>query len=194
MVFLCCSSAAIQAAEKMRVFDDNNPQQPIVATSDYQEIAAVLKTIDVRFEQWEANQTLPKDANSETVINAYRDKVDLLMRENGYQSVDVLRMFPDNPKKGELRKKFLNEHTHSEDEVRFFVEGSGLFYLHRDGKVFIVLCEEGDLISIPPNYTHWFDMGDSPHFTAIRFFINTDGWIAHFTGSPIADNFPKFED
>jgi 1,2-dihydroxy-3-keto-5-methylthiopentene dioxygenase len=58
-----------------------------------------------------------------------------------------------------------------------------------EGRVYAVLCERGDLISIPENYRHWFDMGRDPFFTAIRFFTRTEGWIAHFTGDPIAQEF-----
>ncbi|HSO84145.1 MAG TPA: cupin, partial [Thiocapsa sp.] len=81
----------------------------------------------------------------------------------------------------------------TEFEVRFFVEGSGLFYLHTNGRVYAVICEQGDLISVPDSTTHWFDMGPRPHFTAIRFFTNPEGWVANFTGSDIASRFPRFE-
>ncbi len=107
--------------------------------------------------------------------------------------MDVLRVLPDNPKRTELRQKFLSEHTHVEDEVRFFVEGAGMFYLHIDDHVYMTLCERGDLIGVPDNVRHWFDLGASPCFTAIRFFTNTEGWVARYTGQPIADHFPKFE-
>ena len=92
-----------------------------------------------------------------------------------------------------IRAKFLNEHTHNEHEVRFFVEGAGMFYLRINGKVHMVLCERGDLISVPTGTTHWFDMGENPDITAIRFFTRKDGWTPHFTGDKIADVFPKFE-
>src|SRR3546814_10298105 len=61
-----------------------------------------------------------------------------------------------------MRAKFLDEHFHKEDEVRFFVAGSGLFTLHVDGKVYEVLCTQGDLIAVPDSTTHWFDMGPEP--------------------------------
>ena len=34
-----------------------------------------------------------------------------------------------------MRQKFLSEHTHDDDEVRFFVEGAGAFYLRNDDTV-----------------------------------------------------------
>ena len=56
-----------------------------------------------------------------------------------------------------------------------------------------MLCCAGDLISVPDGMRHWFDMGAAPRFTAIRLFLNPDGWIAQFTGSDIADRFPRLE-
>ena len=84
----------------------------------------------------------------------------------------------------------LFEHTHSEDEVRFFVKGQGLFCLHLNERVYQVLCQQGDLISVPANTQHWFDMGSDPEFTAIRFFNNEAGWVAQSTNSDIATQFP----
>ena len=92
-----------------------------------------------------------------------------------------------------MRAKFLEEHTHKEGEVRFFVDGSGLFSLHVGDKVYEVLCEKGDLIVVPDSATHWFDMGPAPRFVAIRFFTEADGWVGHFTGSDIAKRFPRHE-
>ena len=92
-----------------------------------------------------------------------------------------------------MRQKFLAEHTHSEDEVRFFVDGHGLFSLHVAAEVYEVLCEKGDLISVPANTKHWFDMGPNPRFVAIRFFNNPEGWVAQFTGSDIADRFNRLD-
>ncbi len=54
-------------------------------------------------------------------------------------------------------------------------------------------CEAGDLISVPANTTHWFDMGTAPHYVSVRFFHDDDGWVGHFTGSPIAESFATFD-
>lgn len=178
---------------KLTIYTDQEPSKPILETTDGVQIADALKEIGVRFERWEAAQQLAEDASDEDVMQAYAHEIERLKRENGYQSVDVIRMLPDNPKRGEFRQKFLSEHTHSEDEVRFFVEGAGIFYLRTGGKVYMTLCEQGDLISVPDGTTHWFDMGPKPFLTCIRLFTSTDGWIANFTGDQIAERFPKFE-
>jgi 1,2-dihydroxy-3-keto-5-methylthiopentene dioxygenase len=113
--------------------------------------------------------------------------------ERGYQSYDVVSMHPEHPDKDAFRQKFLAEHTHAEDEVRFFVRGQGLFVIHHDSYVYAILCEKDDLISVPAGTRHWFDMGPNPRFTAIRLFNNPEGWIAKFTGDEIANRFPMLD-
>ena len=159
----------------------------------FEAIAAELAAIGVQFERWEADQPLAPDAGQEEVLTAYRQAVDKLNAKYGFQSIDVVSLGPDHPERAALRQKFLAEHTHADFEVRFFVAGRGLFYLHVGGKVYLVLCEQGDLISVPANTTHWFDMGESPDFKCIRFFTTPDGWQGNFTGSDIATRFPSFD-
>jgi 1,2-dihydroxy-3-keto-5-methylthiopentene dioxygenase len=175
----------VALASELAIYDDQS-MVLLQRTADQREMSVLLAEIGVRFEQWEASQPLSCNASEEEIRKAYREDIDRLTEENGFQSVDVFTISPDHPKKIELRQKFLNEHTHDEPEVRFFVEGSGLFCLHVDGCVYSVFCEKGDLISIPENYPHWFDMGAEPLCTAIRFFTKPDGWIAHFTGDSIS--------
>lgn len=124
---------------------------------------------------------------------AYRGDIDRLVEGNGFRTVDVVSIAPDNPNREAMRAKFLDEHYHEEDEVRFFVGGAGLFTLHVDGKVYAITCEQGDLIGVPDRTRHWFDMGPEPYFIAIRFFTQPDGWVGHFTGTDIAQRFPRFE-
>lgn len=176
---------------RLRIYDDNKNDTPLSVIEDHGAIATALNAAGVRFERWEANQPIAPGASQDEVIAAYRPDIDRLMAENGYQSVDVISLKPDHPDRAVFRQKFLNEHTHSEDEVRFFVAGAGQFTLHIDGKVYEVLCEKGDLISVPANTTHWFDMSESPYFVAIRLFTNTEGWVANFTGTDIAERFPR---
>lgn len=161
---------------------------------DNDAIAGMLATIGVQLEHWDANQSLAPDADQDEVTAAYREAIDKLNAMHGFQSIDVVSLRPDHPDRGEFRQKFLAEHTHADFEIRFFVDGRGLFYLHVDNKVYMVLCEKGDLISVPANTTHWFDMGENPDFKCIRFFTTPDGWVGDFTGSDIAKRFPDFDE
>lgn len=161
---------------------------------EYETISSILNDIGVQFERWETNQPLTDDADQEAVMAAYKDSINTLSQQYQFQSVDVVALRPDNPKKAEMRQKFLAEHTHKDFEIRFFVDGSGLFCLHVGDKVYYVLCEKGDLISVPANTTHWFDMGENPNFKCIRFFTTPDGWAGDFTGSDIATQFPSYDE
>ncbi|RDS85962.1 1,2-dihydroxy-3-keto-5-methylthiopentene dioxygenase [Dyella psychrodurans] len=178
---------------RLRIFDAEQPQNPSSVHEDHASISRELGKVGVRFEQWEASQPVAPGASQDQVIAAYRQDIDRLMAEEGYQAVDVISLTPDHPDRAALRQKFLNEHTHSEDEVRFFVAGAGQFTLHIQDKVYDVLCEQGDLIGVPDGTRHWFDMSEAPYFVAIRLFTNKEGWVANFTGSDIAERFPRMK-
>ena len=178
---------------RLRIFDEDDAGTPRVSTADRAEIARELSRIGVGFEQWQANRpVVPGDA-PEAIMDAYRADIDRIVAERGFKTVDVVSIAPDNPQRETMRHKFLDEHYHKEDEVRFFVAGSGLFTLHVDAGVYEIKCEQGDLISVPDSTLHWFDMGPEPSFVAIRFFTEPDGWVGHFTGTDIAQRFPRYE-
>ncbi|HVI05132.1 MAG TPA: cupin [Sphingomicrobium sp.] len=178
---------------RLTVYPEDDPASLELDTTDGERIAVTLRAIAARFERWQASVALPRDVSDAAVIQAYRTDVERLKAECGYQAVDVVRCLPDNPSRQELRRKFLEEHIHDEDEVRFFVEGAGMFFLRAAGKVHALLCERGDLLSVPAGTRHWFDMGPAPCFTAIRLFTTPAGWVARFTGDRIAQRFPMFE-
>lgn len=163
-------------------------------TRDPQAIADRLRTIGVRFEQWQPDAPVKAGDSPEAILMAYQRDIDRIVDEAGFVTVDVISVDRHNPDKDALRQKFLSEHRHTEDEVRFFVSGCGLFYLHLAGKVYSVLCEKGDLLSVPANTQHWFDLGAEPDLAAIRFFNNPEGWVAHYSGDAIADRFPKIDE
>lgn len=177
----------------LTVWSESTPQKPETVTTIPDEIAAILGRSGVLFERWTAGATLPPGADQDTILAAYASQVERLKTEGGYVVADVVRLARGTPNTAPMREKFLSEHTHSEDEVRFFVEGSGAFYLRLDGKVHQVICERDDLLSVPAGTRHWFDMGPDPFFCAIRLFTDEAGWVAQFTGDDIAGRFPKFE-
>jgi 1,2-dihydroxy-3-keto-5-methylthiopentene dioxygenase len=170
-------------------------QQPVanLASSDPAMIAAALAERGIGFERWPAQVDLAPAAEPAQILAAYAAQIARVQAGGRYPTVDAIRMTPQHPDRAALRQKFLAEHTHSEDEVRFFVEGRGLFCLHIGEEVLQLLCEAGDWISVPAGTRHWFDMGPEPNFCAIRFFNNPEGWVAQFTGDPIASSYPLLD-
>ena len=178
---------------QLTVYAESDADTPILVTEDVEEIKSELGAAGIYLERWRADRDLDDDADDDTIIAAYQAEIDKLIAERGYQTYDVVSMNPDHPEKDAFRQKFLEEHTHSEDEVRFFVRGRGLFIIHANDRVYSMLCEKDDLISVPANTRHWFDMGPNPAFTAIRLFNNPEGWAANFTGDGIASRFPRLQ-
>ena len=179
---------------RLTIYADNAPQQVLLQTENSREIIDRLNEYGVNFERWDAAFPITPASTPEEILNAYATQIERLKAAGGYQTADVINMSPSHPDKVALRQKFLSEHQHSEDEVRFFVKGTGMFYLHLNGHVLAVQCCKNDLISVPADTKHWFDMGDAPDFTCVRLFTNTEGWVAKYTGDKLADAFPKFED
>jgi len=167
---------------------------PELITSDASLIAAELAPRGVRFQRWEASAQLPPGADQAQILAAYASDVARVQEHGAYPTVDAIRLEPSHPERASLRQKFLAEHTHSEDEVRFFVEGRGLFCLHIGDEVLQLVCEKNDWISVPAGTKHWFDMGPKPAFCALRFFDNPEGWVAAFTGDPIASRYPLLDE
>jgi 1,2-dihydroxy-3-keto-5-methylthiopentene dioxygenase len=174
---------------QLTIFDDLRPEHPVLRTSDAAAMARELAAIGVQFERWESPVELAEDAAPEAILEAYRPYLDELMGEKGAGSADVISLTPDNPNVAALRTKFLSEHIHTEDEIRFFVRGGGHFVMHVNGRVYDAYCEAGDLISVPANTRHWFDAGVAPRFTALRVFTDTTGWTPHYTGDAISERF-----
>lgn len=177
----------------LAIYAEQDASRPQLITTDGARIASELEAEGIRFERWTAGCELRDPTDQAQVLAAYADDVARLKLENGFVTADVIGLTPDHPEREALRGKFLDEHRHAEHEVRFFVRGSGIFYLHLGERVLAVGCEKDDLIAVPAGTAHWFDMGPTPDFTAIRLFTNPEGWVANFTDNDIAARFPRHE-
>jgi len=182
----------------LTVYTDGDAPEKVLESDEAADIALALKEIDVRFERWEVAEEFADGGDQQAILDHYREDVARIIEAEGYVLVDVTQLHRTEDQgweelKTAARNKFLSEHTHDDDEVRFFVSGSGIFYLHVRGKVYAVLCEAGDMLSVPKNTTHWFDMGTEPDFTAVRFFHDEDGWVGNFTGNPLAERIPSYD-
>ncbi|MEU2106222.1 cupin [Nocardia sp. NPDC019255] len=170
-----------------------------VRTSDDEVIGAELAKHGITFGRWPVMENAAS-VPSEQLLAHYEKNVAELNESGRYKHIDIARIHPDDadPRWPEIaegaRGKFLDEHRHAEDEVRFFAAGRGCFYLHLGEEVLAVVCEGGDLLSVPAGTLHWFDMGERPDFIAIRFFEEEDGWVGDFTGDKISAGFPTLDE
>jgi 1,2-dihydroxy-3-keto-5-methylthiopentene dioxygenase len=161
--------------------------------NDPKVIGDFLSDHGVFFDQWSCDVVFKDTATQEEILSAYARDLKPFMEEGGYLTADVISINSLTENYPAIRAKFLAEHTHSEDEIRFFVDGQGFFWFNLDGvTVFNVLCQKGDLISVPAGTKHWFDAGeDNPFVKAIRIFIDQTGWIPAYTASGIEKIYQK---
>jgi 1,2-dihydroxy-3-keto-5-methylthiopentene dioxygenase len=160
-------------------------EQRVISSTN--EIMMYLNQQGIFFDQWSCSVVFDDRASQEEILEAYERDLKPFMERGGYLTADVISINSLTENYNAIRAKFLAEHTHSEDEIRFFVDGQGYFWFNLEGApVFNVLCQKGDLISVPAGTKHWFDAGaNDPFVKAIRIFIDQSGWIPEYTGSGI---------
>jgi 1,2-dihydroxy-3-keto-5-methylthiopentene dioxygenase len=99
------------------------------------------------------------------------------MGENGYVTMDQVKMWADMPNFQALCDKFVGEHLHTDDEVRFVLDGSGVFEIRSlDDRWMKVLVEPQDFISVPANRFHRFYLTDEKKIQCVRLFKDQSGW------------------
>jgi 1,2-dihydroxy-3-keto-5-methylthiopentene dioxygenase len=158
--------------------------------SEARELHAYLADCGIEYEHTEPDVPLPAGAPAEDVLAAYKPKIDELKARGGYVTADVIDVQPTTPGLDAMLAKFNSEHWHDEDEVRFIVEGRGLFHVHPPGRpVFAIEVERGDLIRVPKGTLHWFDLCGERRIRAIRLFQDKSGWTPHYTESGVDREF-----
>ncbi|WP_323186508.1 cupin [Streptomyces sp. NBC_00878] len=187
------------AVTLLQIMPEDAPDKVLVRTRDEKDIIRELAPHRVTLRRWPLRTDDTPALDDQALLDLYREEIEEVCAQDSMKLVDVARLHPADTEEwrelaAKARVKFLEEHRHSEDEVRFFAHGRGLFTLHLDDRVYAVLCEAGDLLSVPAGVRHWFDMGARPDFAAIRFFQEDDGWVGDFTGTEIAGGFPGLDD
>jgi 1,2-dihydroxy-3-keto-5-methylthiopentene dioxygenase len=148
-----------------------------------EEIRAYLAARGIDYERTDRIR-VPDGASADELLAAHQQKIDELKAAGGYVTADVIDVHAGTPNLEAMLNKFNTEHWHDEDEVRFIVEGRGLFHVRpAEGPVFAIEVEAGDLIRVPKGTHHWFDLCVDRRIRAIRLFQDPAGWTPHYTGS-----------
>ncbi len=157
-----------------------------VTVADFSTIKKLLSQHGILIAQWKAGKVLSSDSTQDEILEAYAHELKPYMLQHGYQTADVINVHSQTENLMAIREKFMKEHTHSEDEIRFFVDGTGKFWFHLEsGEILCVTCERGDFMSVPKNFKHWFDLAPDYFVKAIRIFSNMEGWTPNYTNSGI---------
>ena len=140
-----------------------------VTLTDAQDVTTFLAVRGIEYERWTPTGEVPPNAPAEAVLEAYAHQIQALKRRGGYVTADVIDVSADTPNLDVMLAKFNKEHWHDEDEVRFIIEGRGLFHINAGDSVFVLEVTGGDLIRVPRGHASLVrsvrreaDPGDSP--------------------------------
>ena len=116
--------------------------------------------------------------NLSTQPQTYQPTMDWLKNKNGYIEQDMVELSPSMPNLHEICNKFLDEHRHEEDEVRFVLTGEGIFDIRSQKDQWMrVHVEEGDLIVVPARRYHRFTLTPTQMIRCVRLFKDKSGWV-----------------
>lgn len=178
---------------RLSVYHQSHPAQPNKVLSHADDIAATLAEIGVGFAHWPVSDGLLPGCSVEAVASAYQESITRL-QEDGYASVEVLSVKGDQAPQLSLRERYLAEHSLAGQQSNWCIAGRCLFSLHVGDYVYEVLCERGDLLTLPAGCLHWLDIGERPNLIVVRLFAEAQGWTAQFSGDGLASQFPRLEE
>src|SRR5258706_16098998 len=111
----------------MAKFHVRHENRPLTADSEARDH---LAAIGITYEHWTPIHALSEGAAANEVLAAYAPEIERLKAEGGYVTADVIDVIPTTPGLDAMLNRFNSEHCHDEDEVRFILEGRGLFHIH----------------------------------------------------------------
>lgn len=161
-----------------------------------EDIARELASLNVQLNYWsvgdngETRQLLAKEAltddEKERVLQALDGYFEQLKDDLGYQSRDLIVLHPNTPNLDTLMAKFDNCHTHADDEVRYIVDGEGVFgFVRPDRSQVELTIQPEEYINVPAGTEHWFHLSDRKRIKAVRYFVTTEGWVPEYTKTEI---------
>jgi len=160
--------------------------------TDLSNIQSILSDLGVALNRWPTSdesgiqslldsQALT-DEEKEQVLGSVDHRFETLKKDYGYTTRDLIVLHEDVPGLQDILAKFDSIHYHTDDEVRYIVAGKGYFgFVNPKDEQFLVEVVAGDYINVPANAEHWFTLGDSSRIKAVRYFIDTTGWMPVYT-------------
>lgn len=160
-------------------------------------VSAYLQEQGVIYESWGV-QRLSRHLRMSTtltleeqqaILRLYEQEITDLKSRQGYVTQDIVVLSEAMPNLEGVLEKFRREHHHTDDEVRFVVNGSGVFTIRKNSLVFDVTVVAGDLLVVPAFTRHWFDLTPERRIKCIRVFKDPAGWMAIYDEPAVSTSF-----
>jgi 1,2-dihydroxy-3-keto-5-methylthiopentene dioxygenase len=126
------------------------------------------------------------DDQKEMVLRSLDHYFEALQVSSGYQARDLIALSPDTPNLDGLLARFSRPHTHTDDEVRYIIDGEGIFgFVCPDGAQMELTIQPEEYINVPAETEHWFYLTPRRRIKAIRYFMDTTGWAPIYTDTVV---------
>ncbi|HIK28717.1 MAG: cupin domain-containing protein [Oscillatoriaceae bacterium SKW80] len=164
--------------------------------TEMEAIARELAPLNIQLHRWPigentqtrillAKETL-SDSEKEQLLQSLDHYFQELKNTQGYQSRDIIILHPATPNLDVMLAKFQSCHTHADDEVRYIIDGEGVFgFVRPDGSQIELTVQPEEYINVPAGTEHWFHLTAARRIKAIRYFSGTEGWVPQYTGTEI---------
>lgn len=160
--------------------------------TDLAAIGQILAPLNIQLNHWttgtdpQVQELLASaslnDEQKEQVLQGLDHYFNTLKENQGYTSRDLIVLHPDVPNLETLLAKFEKVHTHADDEVRYIVDGEGVFgFVLPDRSQVELTVQAEEYINVPAGTEHWFYLTPSRRIKAVRYFAGTAGWVPEYT-------------
>ncbi|NES85085.1 MAG: cupin domain-containing protein [Moorea sp. SIO2B7] len=164
--------------------------------TELEDIGRELAPLNVQLNRWpvgdnpEITTLLAKesltDEEKEQVLKSLDSYFEQLKQTAGYQSRDLIVLHRNIPNLGTLLSKFERCHTHADDEVRYIIDGEGVFgFVRPDATQVELTIQPEEYINVPAGTEHWFHLTETKRIKAVRYFTTTEGWTPEYTDTQI---------
>ena len=119
-----------------------------------------------------------RSGDQRALLKLYGKEMRELKASQGYLTEDLVVLSNQTPCLDDVLVKFNLEHHHRDDEVRFVIDGGGVFTIRQEALIFDVVVEPGDLLVVPAYTLHRFNLTEERKIKCVRIFKNPSGWEA----------------
>ncbi|KAK9801956.1 hypothetical protein WJX73_010876 [Symbiochloris irregularis] len=149
-------------------YDDNGEDQRLPHRYEPNQPASPEKLRDLGVLYWKLD---PDQHESDPKLEAIRKK-------RGYSYQDIITVSPEKLSGyHEKIKSFFEEHLHTDEEIRYILEGSGYFDVRDfDERWIRICCPEGTMIVLPEGIYHRFTLDQADYIKAMRLFVGEPVW------------------